>query len=271
MINASVMWSHDLEAFLLTAILVLFCMIGAGGKIIRRWIGAELPVSHWLRAPAKLLLARLAPVFVVSFVFYPVGWTWSALARNMSQPYFLRTLAYAALIELPAVCLVTWGCVRTVSWYVNRWREPGAVEIHGTVVEGARVIGEPGEAKRWVAFVVESDTGERLHVDLQPVCVWPTASLAQGLSVRRVAPTHPSALPWLGLHVGERVWLVGASPLAGDASRLVVAETRAILVRGGPAAAYTAWLPMAVILWVLVRYIHPVAWLTAVAFDDGRL
>lgn len=271
MFSDTVLWSRDAEVFFLTALLVVSCMIGSGGKFVRRWVGADLPFVAWTRGPTRLLLQRLWPVFLVSFVFYPVGWTWSALARNMNQLYYWHRVGYAALMELPAVCLVTWGCVRTVTWYLNRWRGPGAVEVHGSVVEPARVIGEPGETNRRVAFVVESDAGERWDVDSQPGCMWPSASLAQGLSVRRIAPTHPSALPWLGLHVGERVWLVGASRVEGEPSRLVLTEARALLVRGGPAAAYTAWLPMAVILWVLVRYIHPLAWLTAVALEVGRL
>jgi hypothetical protein len=271
MFDDTVLWSRDAEVFFLTALLAVCCMIGSGGKLVRRWVGADLPVREWVRGPTRLLLGRLAPVFVVSFVFYPVGWTWSALAANMNQLYYWHRVAYAALMELPAVCLVTWGCVRIVSWHVNRWRKPDTLEIHGTVVEAARVIGEPGEPQRRVAFVVESDAEERWELESEPGCMWPTASLAQGVSVRRIAPTHPSALPWLGVHVGDRVWLLGASPVAGDSARLVLTEARGLLIRGGPAAAYTAWLPMAAILWVLVRYIHPVAWLTAVAFDNGQL
>lgn len=271
MFSDTVLWSRDAEVYFLTALLAVSCMIGSGGKFVRRWVGADLPVVEWTRGPARLVLRRLWPVFLVSFVFYPVGWTWAALARNMNQLYYWHRVGYAAVMELPAVCLVTWGCVRTVTWYVNRWRGAGTVEVHGSVVEAARVIGEPGEANRRVDFLVESDAGERWSVESQPGCMWPSASLAQGLSVRRIAATHPSALPWRGLHVGERVWLVGASRVEGESSRLALTEARALLVRGGPAAAYTAWLPMAVILWVLVRYIHPLAWLTAVALEAGQL
>jgi hypothetical protein len=271
MFSASLYLSLEDELLCFAGLFALLCVIGAGGRTARWWIRAERPTVEWLRSPTRMILRALAPVFVVSLVFYPVGWDWSALARNIERAYFWRTLGYAALMEIPAVCLVTWACVHMVTRYVNRGRGPGCVEVHGWVVEGARVIGEPGETKLRVAFEVRSDAGERWDVESQPGCVWPIASLAQGFSVRRIAPTHPSSAPWLGLRTGDRVWLVGASPVAGEPSRLVVAAERGLIVRGGPAAAYTGWLPMAVILWVLVRYIQPVGWLYAVAFDLGQL
>jgi hypothetical protein len=239
---------------------------GSGTPTMRWWLGADRSESAWLRYPTLSLFWRYQLLLCIGSVLYggPDGflpaegwWRW-------------ETLAYATAYELPLILGLLWLATALTKLRIGRHRRPGTLELRGRVTDAARVLGDEGAPDRQIEFNFESDDGVRWAVESDPQALWATPSLAGGWPLRRVAPTHPSTLPWGGLRAGDRVWLIGGAEISGPRKRLAVRLGSGVVVRGGPAAAYTDLLALTVTFWFFMIFVQGRVWHAAVSLYYDR-
>jgi hypothetical protein len=265
MLAGSALFGIDRDdlAICLAVVATGLCMVGSGTRVMQWLLGARGRQAAWLHYPTlstawryQLLLCLALCMYAGPDTFFAPGWDASAARWRM--------LFYATLHEGPLVLILILLANTFVKRRLARHRRPSTLELHGTVMDAAHLVGIEGTSNRSVEFALKTDDGVQWHVESEPAAHWASASLASGWPLRRVAPTHPASLPWGGLRAGDRAWLIGATEVPGATKRLVIRRGAGVLVRGGPAAAYTDFFALTVTFWFFMLSVQRPAWRAAV-------